>query len=94
MIQYYYLSISPNPVTGSSIGIKMSDAIPSGVYIVSLANNVGQNIYNTSIAHTAGNTIETVTPNVALEPGTYYLSISGLSSTGTDKYNLKVVVVH
>jgi hypothetical protein len=89
-----YLSISPNPVTGSSIGIKMSDAIPSGVYIVSLANNVGQNIYNTSIAHTAGNTIETVTPNVALEPGTYYLSISGLSSTGTDKYNLKVVVVH
>jgi methionine-rich copper-binding protein CopC len=89
-----YLSISPNPVTGSSIGIKMSDAIPSGVYIVSLANSAGQNIYNTSITHTAGNTIETVTPTVALEAGTYYLSLSGLSSTGTDKYNLKVVVVH
>jgi len=89
-----FISISPNPVTGSSIGIKMSDAIPGGVYIVSLANSAGQNIYNTSITHTAGNSIETITPAVALEPGTYYLSVSGLSSTGTDKYNLKVIVVH
>jgi hypothetical protein len=89
-----FIAISPNPVTGSSIGIKMSDVIPSGVYVVSLTNAAGQNIYNTNISHVAGNGIETITPTTPLEPGTYYLSLSGLSSTGNDRYSLKVIVVH
>ena len=70
------ISIYPNPVTGSSFGLKLAN-FTEGKYAVSVYNNLGQKVLATTVAHAAGNTTEQVSLSHHLAAGTYSVSVAG-----------------
>lgn len=72
------ISINPNPVTGSTIGLQLNN-IDKGTYTLILYNNLGQNVYQTLVHHTGGTTFKTIPLSKALANGTYRLSLTGIN---------------
>jgi len=72
------ISINPNPITGSTIGLQLNN-IGKGTYTLILYNNLGQQVYQTSVYHTGGNAFRIIPLSMALANGTYRLSLAGIN---------------
>ncbi len=70
------ISINPNPVTGSTIGLQLNN-IGKGTYTLILYNSLGQHVYQTPVYHTGGTTFKILPLNNTLANGTYRLSLTG-----------------
>jgi hypothetical protein len=70
------ISIKPNPVTGSNIGLQLNN-IDKGSYTLILYNNLGQQVYETQVNHTGGTAFKIIPLSKALANGNYRLLISG-----------------
>ena len=68
------ISIYPNPVTGNSIGMSMTN-MAQGIYQVRLINTIGQTVMTKRINHSTGNSMETLTPDNQLTTGIYQLEV-------------------
>jgi hypothetical protein len=81
----------PNPIPAADQIIHLQTTnIPDGVYTVSLVNIAGQRIWIKDMDHTMGNTVETITPDFQVVPGTYFMTITGYNRY---KFIVKVVFV-
>jgi hypothetical protein len=82
------LSIYPNPVTGNTIGLAMTD-MARGIYQIRLINTAGQTFMTKKLTHATGNSMETLTPDSKMSAGIYHLEI-----TAPDKRisTIKVIV--
>lgn len=70
------ISIHPNPVTGSTIGLQLNN-IDKGTYTLMLYNNLGQHVYQTPVYHTGGTAFKIIPLSNTLANGTYRLSLTG-----------------
>jgi hypothetical protein len=69
------ISIYPNPVTGNTIGVAMTE-MKQGVYEVRLINTAGQVLMTKRVTHASGNSMETFTPDSKLSAGIYNLEVT------------------
>jgi len=69
------VTISPNPVTGSSVAIQIN--LPKGNYTFILTNKLGQQLANKVIQHAGGITTETLEPSANFAAGIYQLKVKG-----------------
>ena len=74
------VSIYPNPVTGNSFGLKLSN-ITEGKYSVKVFNKLGQTMLTKSITHTNGTATEKVNLGNHLATGIYSVSVIGANGT-------------
>ena len=65
----------PNPVVGNTIQLQLNN-IPQGDYIISITNNLGQQVFKKLILHNGGSAIQTIDVH-NLVKGIYQLSITG-----------------
>ena len=56
------ISVYPNPVTNNTVTLQTAN-VAAGKYNVVLINSLGQEVFNTTINHTAGSTTETINMN-------------------------------
>ncbi len=70
------ISINPNPVTGSTIGLQLNN-IDKGTYTLILYNSLGQHVYQTPVYHTGGTAFKIIPLSNTLANGTYRLSLTG-----------------
>jgi hypothetical protein len=70
------ISINPNPVTGSTIGLQLNN-LEKGNYSMILYSNNGQHVYQAQVNHTGGTAFKIIPLNIALANGTYRLSLTG-----------------
>lgn len=82
------LYVFPNPVTENVIGVKMSAAMPAGMYTIRLVNGAGQGVFNTRIQHNKAAGTELINYPSFVTAGTYQLEV-----TGPDKKRSVVNVV-
>lgn len=82
------ISIYPNPVSGNSIGMAMTN-MAQGIYQLRLINTIGQTVMTKRICHSTGNSMETFTSDSQLSTGIYQLEV-----TAPDKRisSIKVIV--
>ena len=62
--------VFPNPILGNVINLKFGKN-NSGVYSISIVNKLGQVVFNTSLNHSVGNDMESVSINRYLSAGSY-----------------------
>ena len=70
------ISVKPNPITGSTIGLQMNN-IDKGTYTMVLYNDLGQKVYQTQVYHNGGSAFKTIPISTAMANGTYRLSLMG-----------------
>jgi len=68
------ISVYPNPVTGSTIGLQFTNQ-PKGKYAISLYNNLGQQVYQNTFNHIGGSASQTLQLHSQLASGIYQLSV-------------------
>ncbi len=71
------INIYPNPITGSNIGLQLNN-IDKGTYTLMLYNDLGQQVYQTTIYHTGGTVFKSIQVGKALANGTYRLVLIGI----------------
>ena len=76
------IRVYPNPVSGGTIGTEFKE-MAAGVYNARLINSNGQTIFNKTITHTAGSSIEQIEHGYHLIPGIYQLEIKAPGQEGT-----------
>ncbi len=69
------VTISPNPVAGSSVAIQIN--LPKGTYTFILTNKLGQQLANKVVQHAGGITTETLEPSANFAAGIYQLKVKG-----------------
>ncbi len=69
------VTISPNPVTGSSVAVQIN--LPKGSYTFVLTNKLGQQLSNKVVQHLGGITTETLEPSADFAAGVYQLKVKG-----------------
>ena len=69
------VTISPNPITGSSVAIQLN--LPKGNYTLTLTNKLGQQLANKVVQHAGGITTETLEPSANFAAGIYQLKVKG-----------------
>ncbi len=69
------ITISPNPVTGSSVAIQIN--LPEGNYTFVLTNKLGQQLANKTVQHAGGIATETLEPSADFAAGVYQLKVKG-----------------
>lgn len=82
------LYVYPNPVTGNEIGLRMTAAMPEGVYAVRLLTSNGQVLMTTQLQHNKTTAAETVSYPSSITNGTYQLEV-----TGPDKKRSVITIV-
>jgi hypothetical protein len=69
------ISIYPNPVNANSIGVAFVN-MEKGIYQLRLMNTVGQILLKKQLNHTAGSSMEPITPISKLNRGIYQLEVT------------------
>jgi uncharacterized protein YegP (UPF0339 family) len=82
------LYVYPNPVTGNVIGLRMTSAMPEGVYSVRLLTSNGQALMTKQLQHSKATAAETVNYPSSITDGTYQLEV-----TGPDKKRSVITIV-
>ncbi len=82
------ISVYPNPVTEKVFTIQTAK-IAVGKYKVVIVNNLGQEVFNTTINHTEGSTTETIKMNKSVSSGLYTVVLR--SEEGKGVYNTELL---
>lgn len=80
------ITVFPNPVKNSSIGLQM-EAVPAGSYRLLLYNNAGQVVFCQNLVHQGGSISRSVRVAVPVKKGTYTLLIVNEK----DKFTSRVI---
>jgi hypothetical protein len=70
------ISIYPNPVTGNTITLQMTN-MDKGTYNITLTNKLGQLIYSKQLSHQGGSATQTLELTQKLPQGIYQLRVDG-----------------
>jgi hypothetical protein len=70
------ITVAPNPVTGNSINLQLTD-LAKGSYTVQLFNNMGQQVLVSKFNHPGGSVNQPVYLTAGMAAGTYQLVLSG-----------------
>jgi hypothetical protein len=78
------ISVHPNPVRGNTINLQINNQ-PKGIYLISLYNNSGQQLFHKTFEHTGGSASQALDINNSFIKGIYQLKVSGPSRIYTQK---------
>ena len=70
------ITVYPNPVNGNMFNLQLNN-LAKGIYVISLTNNLGQQVYSSTVQHNGGSATQTVELRNKLPGGVYDLQISG-----------------
>ncbi len=82
------ISVYPNPVTSKTFTLQTAN-VAAGKYNVVIVNSLGQEVFNTTINHTEGSTMETIKMNKSVSGGLYTVVLR--SSEGKVVYNTELL---
>ena len=80
------VNVYPNPINGNSFNLEIKN-MAKGTYAVTLTNQLGQQVFLTTLIHSGGSATENISLKNNLQAGVYELQVSG----GDFKMSRKVV---
>ncbi|HEY0040673.1 MAG TPA: T9SS type A sorting domain-containing protein, partial [Flavisolibacter sp.] len=69
-------AVYPSPLAGNECSMQLT-AVAKGKYLLSLTNNVGQQVWSKTVEHPGGSSSQTLVLPAALASGIYQISIAG-----------------
>ena len=69
------MNLYPNPITNNTVALAMN--LQKGRYLITLTNQLGQQILTKVLNHSGGSATENIEPSKALAAGVYQLRLSG-----------------
>ena len=82
------ISIYPNPVTSKIFTLQTAN-VASGKYNVLIVNSLGQEVFNNTITHNEGSTMETIKMNKSVSSGLYTVVLRSVEGKGV--YNTELI---
>ena len=70
------ITLYPNPVIGDHFSLQLTN-LAKGTYLITIANNLGQQVYNAQLKHNGGSVTQTIELNNNLSKGVYQLQVTG-----------------
>jgi hypothetical protein len=78
------LVVYPSPLMNNEISMQLSNA-PKGKYLLTLSNNLGQDVWRKSIEHAGGSSSQSLSLPANLAKGIYQLTLSGTDWRATQQ---------